>query len=116
VVLEVEAVEAHSGQHLDLARELDLVLDVGGGDVRAQVVVGIGRALPVAHGRLDRGRGEGDGDGRGRAVEEPRVAEVVGELASDLRARKEGVADLPVARAYTTSVWLKRFRRAVALL
>ena len=89
VVREVEAVEAQAAQHLQRWGQLDLVLDVGRGDVGLEVVVGVGRALAVGDRRVDRRVGERDRDRRGGVVEEAGVAEVVGVLPADLDAGEE---------------------------
>jgi hypothetical protein len=95
LVREVEAVEAQAADDLQRGRHLELVLEVGRGYVRLHVVVGVGCALAIGHGRADGRVGVGGGKARGSVVEESRLPEIVRALAPQLYPREESVLQSP---------------------
>src|SRR5262249_6740836 len=81
--------------YLDVPRELYLVLDVRGAQIRPEVIICIRRILPVCHRCEDRRVGKRNVQRSRRIVEESGISEIVRELPADLNAAEKNVSKLP---------------------
>ena len=88
-------IEADAGHHLEVARQLDLILQVSRAQIGGQMIVRIGRTLPEDSRRVDGRVGVRNQDRRGRVVEKTGVSKVVGELPAGLGSGQQRVADAP---------------------
>src|SRR5262249_58833131 len=92
-------VEPQTSDHLKIAGDLDLVLDIRRGQIRLQMIVRVTGALAECDGRLGRGV-EIRNRNRGRGVVEVAgVTNIIRELATDLCASQYRVTDTPCRSA-----------------
>ena len=73
--------------------DFNLVLNVAGGEIGLDVIVGVGRILTKRDGRLDDWIGQRRQNRSGAVVEEAGASEVVGQLSAQFCAGKKVVAN-----------------------
>ncbi len=92
-IIQIEIVEPHAADHLQITRDAYLVLNVRSREVCAQMVVRIGRALAKRYGYIDRRVIERHLDNGRSVVEVSGIPEIPGELAAKLESAQQRVLD-----------------------